>query len=156
MSATDVKVVHSGYAKYREALLKGGVKLYEMKPNAVKDRLRDSYLTGNSATSLHTKTFESDGERIYIGSFNFDPRSARLNTEMGVTIHSPPMASKMATDFEKSLAKTAYQVTLNNQQLQWHTLEQGKPVTYTQEPNTKPWERSVVWLLSHLPIEGLL
>lgn len=156
MSATDVKVVHSGYAKYREPLLKGGVKLYEMKPNAVKDRLRDSYLTGNSATSLHTKTFESDGERIYIGSFNFDPRSARLNTEMGVTIHSPPMASKMATDFEKSLAKTAYQVTLNNQQLQWHTLEQGKPVTYTQEPNTKPWERSVVWLLSHLPIEGLL
>lgn len=122
MSATDVKVVHSGYAKYREQLLKGGVKLYELKPNASNSAsggtLRDSYLTGSSSTSLHAKTFESDCERIFIGSFNFDPRSASLNTEMGVTIHSPDLASKIATDLEKSLATTSYAVSLNNGKLQ--------------------------------------
>lgn len=156
MSATDVKVVHSGYAKYRKDLLNGGVKLYELKPNAVKDKLRDSYLTGSSATSLHAKTFESDGERIYIGSFNFDPRSAKLNTEMGVTIRNEPLAQKMANELEQSLANSSYHVSLKDDSLQWETLENGQPVTYTEEPHTKPWERTVVWMLSHLPIENLL
>lgn len=156
MSATDVKAVHSGYAKYRDDLLKGGVKLYELKPNAQKDRLRDSYLTGNSATSLHTKTFESDGERIYIGSFNFDPRSASLNTEMGVTIHHPELAKKIASELEKSLPTSSYAVSLKDGKLQWQTVENGQVVTYDEEPHTKAWQRSVVWLLSHLPIENLL
>lgn len=156
MSATDVKAVHSGYAKYRKDLLKGGVKLYELKPNAGKGVLRDSYFTGNTATSLHAKTFESDGERIYIGSFNFDPRSASLNTEMGVTIHNAEMAKKIATDLEKSLATSSYTVSLNGDKLQWQTVENGQTVTYNEEPHTKPWQRSVVWLLSHLPIENLL
>lgn len=156
MSATDVKVVHAGYAKHRKQLIENGIKLYEMKPNAVKDQLRDSYLTGNSGTSLHAKTFESDGERIYIGSFNFDPRSASLNTEMGITIHSPAMAQYMAHDYEKSLPTSSYAVTLNGDNLQWQTIENGKPVTYTEEPHTKSWERTVVWMLSHLPIDWLL
>lgn len=156
MSATDVKVVHAGYAKYRKQLLENGIKLYEMRPNAVKDKLRDSYLTGRSGTSLHAKTFESDGERIYIGSFNFDPRSASLNTEMGITIHSPAMAQYMAHDYEKSLPTSSYAVTLHDGQLQWQSLEHGKIVNYTEEPHTKPWERTIVWMLSHLPIDWLL
>lgn len=156
MSATDVKVVHAGYAKYRKQLIENGIKLYEMKPNAVKDQLRDSYLTGNSGTSLHAKTFESDGERIYIGSFNFDPRSASLNTEMGITIHSPTMAQYMAHDYEKSLSTSSYAVTLTGEKLQWQTIENGKTVSYSEEPHTKPWERTIVGMLSHLPIDWLL
>lgn len=156
MSATDVKAVHAGYAKYREQLLKGGVKLYELKPNAQKDHLRDSYLTGSSATSLHAKTFESDGERLYIGSYNLDPRSAKLNTEMGVTIHSAPMAAAMRQDFDKSLPNDTYTVTLVDDKLQWHSLENGQPTVYDVEPQTEAWERSLVWLLAKLPIDGLL
>lgn len=156
MSATDVKVVHSGYAKYRKQLLAGGVKLYELKPNVGRDQLRDSYLTGSSATSLHAKTLEIDGQRLYIGSYNFDPRSAKLNTEMGVMIHSPELASTMQQQLDERMSTSSYTVTLNNDQLQWQSVEDGQPKTYHEEPHTQAWERSMVWLLSHLPIEGLL
>jgi hypothetical protein len=43
-------------------------------------------------SSLHAKTFAIDGRRIFVGSFNFDPRSAMLNTEMGVLVESPRIA----------------------------------------------------------------
>ena len=45
---------------------------------------------------LHAKTFAVDGARIFVGSFNFDPRSAQLNTEMGFVIDSPALAVQIA------------------------------------------------------------
>ncbi len=156
MSATDVKLVHSGYAKHRKDLLKAGVKLYELKPNAIKDNLRDSYLTGSSATSLHAKTFESDGEKVYIGSFNFDPRSALTNTELGVAIAHPVLANKIRNEFLQALPTTSYTLSLKDDNIQWSTLENGQIVTYDEEPQTKAWQRTVVWMLSHLPLEKFL
>ena len=156
MSATDVKLVHSGYAKHRKDLLKAGVKLYELKPNAIKDNLRDSYLTGSSATSLHAKTFESDGEKVYIGSFNFDPRSALTNTELGVAIAHPVLANKIRNEFLQALPKTSYTLSLKDDNIQWSTLENGQIVTYDEEPQTKAWQRTLVWMLSHLPLEKFL
>ncbi len=77
LQATDVAAVHSGYVKYRKPLLKAGVKLYELQPNHAVPTTKDRGLTGSSATSLHAKTFIVDEKRIFIGSFNLDPRSAR-------------------------------------------------------------------------------
>src|SRR3954468_5074802 len=77
LAATDVSAVHAGYAKYREDLLRGGVRLYELKPTAYPGGSG----IGGSDASLHAKTFAVDRSRIFVGSFNFDPRSARLNTE---------------------------------------------------------------------------
>jgi len=37
-------------------------------------------------TSIHSKTFLFDDDVVWLGSFNLDPRSARLNTEVGVII----------------------------------------------------------------------
>ena len=81
LASNDVFAVHGWYAKYRKDLLKGGVKLYEVKvdPSLKKNR---SWL-GSSHTSLHAKTFIIDNHIVFVGSFNFDPRSAYINTEMG-------------------------------------------------------------------------
>lgn len=95
LQATDVAAVHSGYVKYRKPLLKAGVKLYELQPNHAVPTTKDRGLTGSSATSLHAKTFIVDEKRIFIGSFNLDPRSARLNTEMGIVLESPKIAGEM-------------------------------------------------------------
>jgi hypothetical protein len=46
-------------------------------------------------SSLHAKTFSVDRERVFIGSFHFDPRSAELNTELGFVIHSPALAKEI-------------------------------------------------------------
>ncbi|HHL21848.1 MAG TPA: phospholipase D family protein, partial [Aliiroseovarius sp.] len=84
--ATDVLPVHAGYISYRHRLLDAGVEIYELK--AMQDhKLTDQLgLRPRSQTSLHAKVFSVDDNRIFIGSFNFDPRSARLNCEMGFLI----------------------------------------------------------------------
>ncbi|MBS1135759.1 MAG: hypothetical protein H6R02_2900, partial [Burkholderiaceae bacterium] len=93
LAASDVSAVHAGYAKHRAALLKAGVQLYELKPTAGRDAPVDRAGLGSSSSAgLHAKTFAVDGKRVFVGSFNFDPRSARLNTEMGMVIDSPKLA----------------------------------------------------------------
>ena len=122
LQATDVAAVHSGYVKYRKPLLKAGVKLYELQPNHAVPTSKDRGLTGSSATSLHAKTFIVDEKRIFIGSFNLDPRSARLNTEMGVVIESPEIAGQMQRTLVTTTPNYAYQVTLGNyNKLYWYT-----------------------------------
>src|SRR4029079_19713632 len=71
LAATDVAPVHAGYAKYRAELLRGGVRLYELKTALASEHEG----IGGSDASLHAKTFAVDRSRIFVGSFNFDPRS---------------------------------------------------------------------------------
>ncbi|WP_373740832.1 phospholipase D family protein [Neisseria sp.] len=155
LQATDVAAVHSGYAKYRKPLLKSGIELYELKPNHAVPKSKDRGLTGSSATSLHAKTFIVDGKRIFVGSFNLDPRSARLNTEMGVLIDSPEIAGTMQRTLVKTTPDYAYKVTLNDKgRLQWQNPEDR--TVSTKEPEAGFWKRMTVRILSILPIEGLL
>jgi putative cardiolipin synthase len=100
LAATDVGVVHAGYSRYRERLLRAGVRLYEQKPESESEGARkdvERHGIGDSATSVHAKTFSVDRSRIFVGSFNLDPRSDRLNTEMGVIIASPALAERLST-----------------------------------------------------------
>ena len=116
LEATDVTVAHAGYAKRRKPLLAAGVKLFEMKRTAsissVGRERKSLGSGGSSASSLRAKTFSLDGSRIFIGSFNFDPRSARLNTEMGFVIDSPALAQSIAGTFAQNMSASAYQVRL--------------------------------------------
>lgn len=155
LQATDVAAVHSGYVKYRKPLLKAGVKLYELQPNHAVPTTKDRGLTGSSATSLHAKTFIVDEKRVFIGSFNLDPRSARLNTEMGVVLESPKIAGEMQRTLVNTTPKYAYQVTLDKyNKLHWYDPTTQK--TYSTEPEAKFWKRVTSKILSILPIEGLL
>src|SRR6185503_4147952 len=100
LAGTDVGVVHSGYAKRRCRLARNGVQLYELKPAVEDDETRERHKKGSSAARLHAKTFQVDGELVFAGSFNFDPRSALLNTEMGLVIRSPVLARRLAGTFD--------------------------------------------------------
>lgn len=155
LQATDVAAVHSGYIKYRKPLLKAGVELYELQPAHAVPKTKDRGLTGSSATSLHAKTFIVDEKRVFIGSFNLDPRSARLNTEMGVVIESPEIAGMMQRTLENTTPEYAYKVSLNRQkQLRWYNPSDNK--TYAKEPEAGFWKRVAAKVLSFLPIEPLL
>ncbi len=158
LEATDVAAVHSGYAKRRRRLLENGIVLYEMKrslspPLAFADR----GLPGSSASSLHAKTFSVDRSRIFIGSFNFDPRSTHLNTENGFVIESPAMSQVLAEAFVSSIPSRAYQVRLSDAgSLQWVEQRNGETVVHDKEPGAGFWRRAGVFILSLLPIEWLL
>ncbi len=88
LASTDVVSVHAHYRGYREALLAQGVELHELKPVG---RLRASGKT--RPVTLHSKVYVIDRRDIVIGSFNMDPRSQQLNTELAATIQSGRMAA---------------------------------------------------------------
>src|SRR4051812_10989667 len=158
LEATDVAAVHAGYAKRRKALLQAGVALYELRRLSGPAEVRSAGgLMGSSASSLHAKTFSVDGSRIFVGSFNFDPRSARLNTEMGFVIDSQALAQRIDTLFEHRVPDTAYEVRLGqNGQLYWIERHGGAIERYDTEPGASLWRRAGVAILSVLPIEWLL
>ncbi|HEX6692538.1 MAG TPA: phospholipase D family protein, partial [Burkholderiales bacterium] len=113
LAATDVGAVHAGYAKHRPELLRAGVRLYELKPTAEKDAPRPQKSGGGSSSaSLHAKTFALDRSHVFVGSFNFDQRSAHLNTEMGLMIESAPLGRHFAATLDEDLGRTAYEVVL--------------------------------------------
>lgn len=156
LSATDVAPVHAGYAKYRKELLNAGVQLYELKPNATVHTKDHGGAIKSSGASLHAKSFVVDNKTIFIGSFNMDPRSAKINTEMGLVIDSGELAKLMTDGLKANRDNTAYQVSLNDGDLMWQTQENGTTVSYDSEPNSGLIERLLVMICALLPIEWLL
>ncbi len=167
LAATDVGAVHAGYARRREALLRGGARIYELKPGAAAttrrgDRERHSApggsAGGSSTVSLHAKTFAVDRERVFVGSFNLDPRSARLNTEMGVLIDSPSLAGAVSNALDAKAALLSWEVVLgaDGKRLAWVEQTPQGPVRHEVEPETGFFKRFGVRLMSLLPVEAML
>lgn len=158
LDANDVKVVHAGYQKRRKALLKAGVKLYELRRQGTDTTFNElAGPFGSSGSSLHAKTFSVDGERVFVGSFNFDPRSANLNTEMGVVIESRNLAEEIRDVFKKRVTDNAYEVQQNNQgDLYWIEYQNSDKIIHHKEPETGLLQRKFIHLLSKLPIEWML
>jgi putative cardiolipin synthase len=159
LAATDVVIVHSAYVKYRPALLRAGVELYELKPEHVSEDERETRgIAGSSRASLHSKTLAVDGERIFIGSYNFDPRSLLLNTEMGLLIDSPRMAGALGNAFSDRFPLLSYVPKLTGEgKVTWYEpAGDGTQIQHDSEPGTTVVSRLVVKLLGLLPIEWLL
>jgi cardiolipin synthase C len=159
LEATDVAVVHAGYAKRREELLRNGIALYEMRRRGSKRDEEDEGASrfGSSAASLHAKTFAVDRSRFFVGSFNFDPRSARLNTEMGFVIDSPELAQRIEAAVAARVPTEAFEVRLSDaDRLQWIEHREGQVVNHDTEPGASAWKRARVKMLSLLPVEWLL
>ncbi|MDS1140749.1 phospholipase D family protein [Pusillimonas sp. SM2304] len=159
LAATDVAVVHAGYAKWRKDLLNAGIMLYEMRrSDSEQERPRSRPgRFGSSGSSLHAKTFSVDGQHFFVGSFNFDPRSAALNTELGFVIESPALAQKIAAAFDSDIPLRSYEVRLSEDgDLYWLEHHDGKLLRHDTEPETTVWKRAGVWFSSHLPIDWLL
>ncbi len=157
--ATDVTAVHSGYSQWRPSLLRSGVKIYELKSTAAEEK-RDNKLwraRSQSSTSLHAKTFAVDDYQVFIGSYNVDPRSANINTEMGVIINDDELARQLHGALSDDLLNHAYEVKLlDNGSLEWHTMEDGKEVVYESEPRVDMSDHIWLTIMSWLPIDWLL
>lgn len=155
LAATDVAAVHGGYMTYRKSLLKGGVKLFELKPDGGAHHLR---LFSARRASLHTKAFFIDGETAFVGSFNFDPRSESLNTEMGIIFKCPQISTMMDFLFaEETTGEMSYQVHLDQQQeLYWQFVDNKKSKKVVVEPESPISRRLFVNFIRWLPIKSQL
>jgi putative cardiolipin synthase len=155
LAANDVPAVHSGYARYRERLLRAGVRLHEMKARVQVDT---AGMFGSRGASLHTKAFVVDGTRGFVGSFNLDPRSVDLNTEMGVLFDDESLALELRNEFlHLARAGLSYEVQLDDQgRLRWLDGSVVPPLWLANEPDTTWSRRMMVRVIGWLPIESQL
>ena len=161
LASTDMPIVHAGYRHYRTRMLEDGIELYEVRPVLGKpEGSGGSGLKSPSAGqfALHAKVFVLDRERLFIGSMNFDRRSLRLNTEIGVLIESPQLAREVVARFD-AIAQPAncYIPTLGSSEtagvrpITWRTEEQGQTVETAIEPAGDPLRAIKVQFLTLLP-----
>ncbi len=162
LASTDVSIVHAGYARYRRALLRMGVELWELDrvtSRAERKALQEGY-TGKSKSSLHAKAFVVDRRELFVGSLNLDPRSVVQNTEIGVLIESPELAAQVAEAFDRDVPPEAFRLELaedpetGQERLLWHGHCDGRPCTLTAEPRTGLLRRLGIFFLMWLPIES--
>lgn len=163
-STTDVPIVHAGYVKRRDELLQAGVTLYELASPARAEAEDEAKSSGNAGSrfsgagqGLHAKTFTVDGRRLFVGSFNFDPRSAALNTEMGLVIESPELTGVLNEGLRRRIPAGSYQVvTAPDGDLRWIIGSgNGRRVSET-EPGMSTFDKFQTGILSLLPIEWML
>src|SRR6185436_5061230 len=93
-ATNDVLAAQAGYANTRKELLEAGVELYELRPDSNMKR-EWSMVAGKSRAALHAKALVIDRKTVFIGSFNLDPRSKAINTEIGVIVESPELARQL-------------------------------------------------------------
>jgi putative cardiolipin synthase len=151
LAANNQFTVHGGYSPSRKPLLAAGVDIYEVRPDA--DVAGTEFIDASGArATLHTKAFIVDDREVFIGSFNFDPRSADLNTELGVIIRDPELALIYAVLLEEALPEQTFQVFLNEDgKLRWRGYEDGKETVYDKEPETTWGQRAMAWFARIIP-----
>jgi putative cardiolipin synthase len=157
LEATDVPAVHGGYAPYRKTLLEHGVKLYELRRQPDDPSGGSSFgFSGRSDSSLHTKAIILDKQKVFIGSFNFDPRSVFWNTEVGVLVDSPELAGYMRKLAEEGMAPAvSYQARLEKGEIVWIAEDDGRLYTLRKEPGGK-WRSFKAWLSEAIGLEKML
>lgn len=160
-AATDVGAVHAGYAPHRHRLLAAGVELFEMPAPDDAPKVKKFVRPGGRGgqmpgMTLHAKSFGVDRERLFVGSFNLDPRSGWLNTELGVVIESPALAAEMARLFDEEIVPASYRLSLEDGDVSWCDQRDDEPTLERTEPGTTVLSRAFVALLARLPIRWLL
>ncbi len=106
LASTDNVEAFSSYQTDRKKLLETGVKIYEFRPDAAE---RTKIMTGELQEKLdhkpifglHAKSMLIDEEITVIGTFNLDPRSANLNTECIVVVHSDEITKSVLKGMEE-------------------------------------------------------
>ncbi|WP_082883330.1 phospholipase D family protein [Caballeronia calidae] len=173
LAATDAVAVQAGYAPYRIPLLQRGVELYEFKPVQIEGEgsPRAGLFGSRSRASLHAKAYVIDRSILVIGSMNLDPRSAKLNTELALVIHSKPIADEAAKLFANGIApKVSWQVQLASAAvtaelrhtgspqsgLVWTTEENGSIVSYNFDPEAGFYRNVMTGLFMLLPVDKQL
>ncbi|MEM1091207.1 MAG: phospholipase D family protein [Pseudomonadota bacterium] len=143
---------HSAYRNHLEELLGVGAALHEVRVDA---NDRPKYMlqpVGSKELALHAKALLFDSDKVFIGSANLDPRSLRINTEMGLLVTSESLNQQLRRDLEGDFSlANAWRLTLeDNGRVRWTSSEK----TLDSQPAGSFMQRLEDWMLSHLPLEN--
>jgi len=145
LASTDNIQAFSGYHGQRDDLLEAGVELYEYKPHpAIKEELIVRYpqiAVNDPVFALHAKSMVIDDRTVFIGTFNLDPRSANLNTEVGMLADSVNLARQLTASIERDIAP----------ENSWRTTQEFNPDSVVSRG-----KRFRMWINRLLPLEPVL
>ena len=158
LAATDELVVYTGYRRYRTKMLALGVDLYEVSPTLIRANTLRFGNYGLSIGRLHAKAAVIDRKTVFVGSFNFDPRSDRHNTEMGLFIYSTELAQELLRLMDIVKLDGSYRLRLASDggRVEWVTSAPNGEEVLTSEPETPPPRRLLLELLAPFTPEDLL
>ena len=132
-------------------LLAAGLRLFELRARGGR---KDVSLFGSRGASLHTKAFVVDGTKGFVGSFNFDPRSVSLNTEMGLFFDHAGLAREMQAVFSaETAAKHSFRLAVDGDRVVWRD---GELASCRAEPDAGVGRRLMAGAVSLLPLESQL
>ena len=151
ISSNNHLAAHSAYRNHIRQLLSDGAELHEVRVDA-----RDRYVymfppADRKSLALHAKALVIDHDKVFIGSANLDPRSLRINTEMGLLIESEPLNARVRTAFETDFAEAnAWHLEIDEHgDVTW--VAEG--IVLTSQPADSFMQRIEDWFLAHLPLE---
>ena len=162
LATNDVTPVVASYKRYREPLLEGGIRLYELKPDTsdTTSELGNAPHPRRFRSSLHAKIFFFDRKATFIGSLNLDPRSIELNTEIGIVCENAEMTETLLRRLDAQLPQIAWRLERDvdeagKTKIVWlDASEKGDVRKLTDEPGASAWKKLQVWFFSLLPIES--
>ncbi len=142
---------HSAYRHHVRRLVDHGADVHEVRVFAKDRGLYMDEPVGDKHLGLHSKLLLIDDQMSYIGSANLDPRSLRLNTEMGLLIKSDEfnklVREVIALDFHQ---RNAWHLQAqDNGNLMWV----ADDAVLEEQPAESTLQRLEDWFLSILPIE---
>lgn len=140
LASQDVPAVNSHYKEWREPMLDAGVALYEARHDAaIKSTKVDTAPVSAAIMGLHSKSLVIDRRLSVIGSANFDPRSALINSEMFAVIDSEGLANQLAQIIERDVLPTnSWRVERNEDgAIVWRNSDEVR----TKQPSLDAWQR---------------
>jgi putative cardiolipin synthase len=169
LGSTDLVAAHTGYVKYRKLMVDSGVQLHEMRPDAASRAIYSAQGGSASVMGLHGKAALVDRKFVFIGTFNFDQRSANINSEVGVMVHSPELARTIASAVALDLqGQNSWRVSPasdcdpglkdgeGSRDLVWIAEEEGRKACLAHEPAASRGRLLLRSLMGLLPIDSQL
>ncbi len=158
MAAADHMTSFSGFSRHRASVLSDGIQINELKPDLGKFVQEEKIPRSTANGGVHAKAYVFDRERVFIGSFNLDPRSININTEIGLLIHSEALARELG-EFYDQLAHPdfSWQPILDERgKTIWIDTSGTQELQYSSDPEAGIWRKTLVRLFKLLPIERQL
>ena len=158
LGVSDAPLVSVGTDRHQIPLLKMGVELYELSSNRLKLDHTLQNLFGTTTGRLHAKVSFIDRRFLLVGSMNLDPRSSLINTEFGMRIDSPTMTRMVLQGLKVDTFQGVYQVELrpDGRGVYWVAADPDRPEQLDVDPDTSPWQRARLLLLSFFVPESQL
>lgn len=142
---------HSAYRKHIERLVDLGADVHEVRAQAKDRGLYIQSPVQEKSLCLHAKMLVFDHNRVFVGSANLDPRSLKINTEMGLLIDSDALNAELRQVLEPDFAlRNAWQLQRDDSgRMTWVSDDE----VLRHQPTHSYMRRIEDWFLSLLPIE---